>query len=57
MEHFVRISSAQSQSPSNQPLSKPSFAVVVKSPCLAVKYAQSQTHVRASNHQTASSLF
>ncbi|KAJ5662048.1 uncharacterized protein N7477_009664, partial [Penicillium maclennaniae] len=26
--------------------SKPPFAVVVKSPCLAVKYAQSQTHVR-----------
>ncbi|KAJ6127093.1 hypothetical protein N7523_002705 [Penicillium sp. IBT 18751x] len=41
LEHFVRLSISQAHSPSKSP-----FAVVVKSPCLAVKYAQSQTHVR-----------
>ncbi|OQD74019.1 hypothetical protein PENDEC_c012G06772 [Penicillium decumbens] len=46
LEHFIRISSIQSQPASNQSVSKPPFAVVVKSPCLAVKYPQNQTHTR-----------
>lgn len=44
LEHFVRAAAAQSRATAN-PTAKPLFAVVVMSPCLAVKYAQNETHV------------
>ncbi|KAJ6095785.1 hypothetical protein N7486_006531 [Penicillium sp. IBT 16267x] len=46
LAHFVRMSAAQSQNDQNILQSKSLFAVVVKSPCLAVKYPQSSMHIR-----------
>ncbi|KAJ5650605.1 uncharacterized protein N7484_004328 [Penicillium longicatenatum] len=43
LAHFVRMSTAQNKNDQN---AKPLFAVVVKSPCLAVKYPQSSMHIR-----------
>ncbi|KAJ6028504.1 hypothetical protein N7540_004080 [Penicillium herquei] len=46
LSHFSRMLAAQSQSGQSAPQAKAPFAVVVKSPCLAVKYPHSSTHIR-----------
>ncbi|KAJ5287424.1 hypothetical protein N7478_003110 [Penicillium angulare] len=46
LSHFIQRSAAQSHSAQGASQAKPPFAVVVKSPCLAVKYPQTATHIR-----------
>ncbi|KAJ5093876.1 hypothetical protein N7456_009737 [Penicillium angulare] len=46
LSHFIQRSSIQGPSNQGASQSKPPFAVVVKSPCLAVKYPQSASHIR-----------
>ncbi|KAJ5928868.1 hypothetical protein N7466_007824 [Penicillium verhagenii] len=45
LAHFARMSTNHSHN-ENILQTKPAFAVVVKSPCLAVKYPQSSMHIR-----------
>ncbi|KAJ5720856.1 uncharacterized protein N7483_008790 [Penicillium malachiteum] len=46
LSHFSHMLAAQSQSGQSALQAKAPFAVVVKSPCLAVKYPHSSTHIR-----------
>ncbi|KAJ5595075.1 uncharacterized protein N7459_001283, partial [Penicillium hispanicum] len=46
LAYFARSAASQSGAVQDASLPKPLFAVVVKSPCLAVKYPQGGTHIR-----------